>query len=227
LTFLVGLYGAGPKESNSTLNSSTSYVYICIGPRAQPLATSRSERSVLQLSAMCNCEETPMNIHGYEIKAFADLRNADLYDADLHKADLYGANLHEADLHGANLRYADLQRADLQNADLRNVDLWDADLHGADLRDANLRGADLHGANLRNADLHGVDLHGADLHGADLRGADLDYSCWPLWCGSKGAKLDSEQIDQLCLHLYWVAGTTIGSIEERAQRAATKRHVQL
>jgi len=123
-----------------------------------------------------------MNVHGYEIKAYADLRGV-----DLHRADLY-----------------------------------DADLHGADLRNANLRNADL-----RNAGRRDADLHGAGLHGADLRGANLDYSCWPLWCGSKEVKLDSEQIDQLCLHLYWVAGTAIGNIEKRAQRAAAKRHVQL
>ena len=42
-------------------------------------------------------------------------------------------------------------------------------------------------ADLSEADLRGADLSGADLRGADLRRADIDYACWPLWCGSKGA----------------------------------------
>jgi hypothetical protein len=90
---------------------------------------------------------------------------------------------------------------------------------------ANLRGADL-----CRADLRGANLRGADLCRADLRGAYLDYSCWPLWCGSRGVKLDSQQIDQLCLHLYWVVGPRTGiakAIKARAIRAAKKRNVEL
>ena len=57
------------------------------------------------------------------------------------------------------------------------------------LRGANLSGADLSGAYLRGAYLRGADLSGANLRGADLRGADLDFSCWPLWCGSLAVKV--------------------------------------
>ena len=91
--------------------------------------------------------------------------------------------------------YEDGVRADLRGADLR-----DADLRDADLRDADLRGADLRGADLRGADLHGADLHGANLRGADLHGANLDYSVWPLWCGSLYMKVDSRIAEQLAYH---------------------------
>ena len=67
---------------------------------------------------------------------------------------------------------------------------------GANLRGANLRGADLYGA-----DLYGADLRGANLYGADLRGADLDFSCWPLWCGSKNVKADDRLVAQLIFHV--------------------------
>ena len=60
---------------------------------------------------------------------------------------------------------------------------------------ADLRRADLCGANLR-----GADLRGANLRGADLRGADLDYSCWPLWCGSLFPKIDKRLACQLLYH---------------------------
>lgn len=40
----------------------------------------------------------------------------------------------------------------------------------------------------------------ANLRGADLRGADLDYSCWPLWCGSLDVKVDRRIAAQLAYH---------------------------
>ena len=127
-----------------------------------------------------------MKVNGYEIKAGADLRDADLR----------GANLQDADLRGANLQDADLWRANLRGANLGGANLQDADLRGADLRSANLRGAGLKGA-----DLEGANLGGANLWGANLQGANLDFSCWPLWCGSFGVKLDDDQIGQLAYHL--------------------------
>ena len=70
-----------------------------------------------------------------------------------------------------------------------------------DLSYANLRGADLRGANLRGADLRGANLRGANLSDADLRGANLDYSCYPLWCGSLHLKADKRLACQLAYHL--------------------------
>ena len=60
--------------------------------------------------------------------------------------------------------------------------------------------ADLKGANLRGANLRGAGLWGAVLRGADLRGADLDYSCFPLWCGSKGMIVDRRIAAQIAAH---------------------------
>ena len=100
-----------------------------------------------------------------------------------------------------DLRGADLSDADLRGADLRRADLRRADLSDADLSDADLRGADLRRADLRGADLRRADLRGADLSDADLRGADLDYSCYPLWCGSLHLKADKRLACQLAYHL--------------------------
>ncbi len=65
---------------------------------------------------------------------------------------------------------------------------------------ADLRWADLRGARLIGARLSGADLSGARLNGADLTGADIDYSCWPLWCGSKSVKVDDKIARQLAAH---------------------------
>ena len=64
-----------------------------------------------------------------------------------------------------------------------------------DLRSADLREADLSGANLREAN-----LRWADLRWADLSGADVDFSCWPLWCGSLDVKIDKRIFCQLLYH---------------------------
>ena len=78
----------------------------------------------------------------------------------------------------------------------RKQAILDYDLKGADLSGANLKGADLSGANLIGADLRRVGLNGAN-----LSGASLDYSCYPLSCGSLHLKADKRLACQLAYHL--------------------------
>ena len=76
-----------------------------------------------------------------------------------------------------------------------------ANFQDADLRDKDLQGEDLRGANFQDADLRGVNLRAANLQDADLRGANVDYSEWPLWCGSLDAYIDDRIAIQLLYHL--------------------------
>ncbi len=55
-------------------------------------------------------------------------------------------------------------------------------------------------ANLQEADLQEANLQRANLRGADLRGANLDFSCLPLWCGSRGMKVDKRIAMQIAAH---------------------------
>ena len=55
-------------------------------------------------------------------------------------------------------------------------------------------------AALRHADLQGANLQGAKLQDANMQGADLDYSCLPLWCGSKGMIVDWRIAAQIAAH---------------------------
>ena len=72
---------------------------------------------------------------------------------------------------------------------------------GTDGESADLSNADLSNADLRYADLRYADLSYADLSNANLRYADLDFSCWPLWCGSKNVKADDRLVAQLIFHV--------------------------
>lgn len=80
------------------------------------------------------------------------------------------------------------------------ADLRGADLRGANLRGANLRAARLASASLADASLADANLRGANLRGADFSGADIDYSCWPLWCGSLDVTVDARIARQLAYH---------------------------
>jgi hypothetical protein len=126
---------------------------------------------------------------------------ADLSSADLGGVNLSNAYLRRANLRGANLMCANLKGANLYNANLRSANLMCADLKGANLYNANLRGANLHNANLQGADLQVANLMYANLQGADLRGANLDFSCWPLHCGSTKVIADDRLVAQMILHL--------------------------
>ncbi len=90
---------------------------------------------------------------------------------------------------------------DLSGANLRGANLRGANLSDADLSDADLSGANLSDADLSDADLSGANLSDADLSDADLSDADLDYSCYPLWCGSLHLKADKRLACQLAYHL--------------------------
>ena len=69
------------------------------------------------------------------------------------------------------------------------------------LEGLDLSGQDMVGIDLSGFDLHGVILARADLRKADLRGANLDYSSFPLWCGSFQMKVDTRFVWQLIAHL--------------------------
>ena len=136
----------------------------------------------------------------FEALHHEDLSYADLHGADLSYADLQDANLHGANLSGANLHGANLSGTNLYGANLHCANLHGANLSSADLGPANLSGANLSSANLSCANLRGANLNSANLSGTNLSGADIDFSVWPLWCGSLGVKTDKRVAAQLLYH---------------------------
>lgn len=59
--------------------------------------------------------------------------------------------------------------------------------------------ADLNGAKLNKAKLNKAELNYAELNYAELNG-DIDYSAWPLWCGSTKIKVSDRIARQLAYH---------------------------
>ena len=91
-------------------------------------------------------------------------------------------------------------KRDLTMADLTEANLTRADLTEANLTRADLTRADLTRANLSMANLSDADMTGANLRWANLTRANLDFSCWPLWCGSFNAIVDRKQKIQILEH---------------------------
>ena len=92
---------------------------------------------------------------------------------------------------------------------------------------ANLRGANLSDADLRGANLSDADLRGADLRGADLRGADLDYSVWPLWCGSLMTGVDDRLVYQLLYHTLSVVKHSPNVSEDLKKDLLTQKNLAI
>lgn len=60
--------------------------------------------------------------------------------------------------------------------------------------------ANMQGADMQDADMRGANMQGANMQYADMQGANIDYSCWPLWCGSLHACVDDRIAIQLLYH---------------------------
>lgn len=60
--------------------------------------------------------------------------------------------------------------------------------------------ANMQGADMRSADMRRANMQGADMRGTDMRHANIDYSAWPLWCGSLNAHVDDRIAVQLLYH---------------------------
>ena len=55
-------------------------------------------------------------------------------------------------------------------------------------------------ASMQGEDMRGAEMNGANMQRVDMRGADIDYSVWPLWCGSLKAYVDDRIAIQLLYH---------------------------
>ena len=87
--------------------------------------------------------------------------------------------------------------------------------------------ADLSCADLICADLSRADLSRANLRGANLRGADLDYSAWPLWCGSLTADVDDRLVYQLLYHTLSVVKHSPNVSEELKKDLLTQKNLDI
>ena len=92
------------------------------------------------------------------------------------------------------------ERADMQDADMQGAKMRGAKMQYANMQYANMRGADMQYADMQGANMRGANMRGANMQDADMRGANIDYSCWPLWCGSLKAHVDDRIAIQLLYH---------------------------
>ena len=80
----------------------------------------------------------------------------------------------------------------------------DSFLEFVEINKDKLSGGLLIGADLRDAILYRTNLTCANLTGADLTGAKIDFSAWPLWCGTQNVKVDKKIAAQIATHFCWL-----------------------
>jgi len=71
----------------------------------------------------------------------------------------------------------------------------------ANMTGANMTGAYMSHANLTGATMTDANLTRANMSCANMTDAILDFSCWPLWCGSFTVRIDAQIAAQLAYHL--------------------------
>lgn len=86
-------------------------------------------------------------------------------------------------------------------ANMTGANMTGADLTGANLTGANMTGAYMSHANLTGATMTDANLTRANMSCANMTDAILDFSCWPLWCGSFTVRIDAQIAAQLAYHL--------------------------
>jgi len=101
----------------------------------------------------------------------------------------------------ANMTGANMTGADLTGANMTGANLTRANLTGANLTGANMTGAYMSHANLTGATMTDANLTRANMSCANMTDAILDFSCWPLWCGSFTVRIDAQIAAQLAYHL--------------------------
>jgi len=115
---------------------------------------------------------------------------------------------------GKGIEVAVKQGISLAHADLRHIDLDNRDLSGGEFTSADFRNSRLSRTDFRGANLWDAEFHGANMHGMDIRGAGIDFTSWPLWCGSVGVIVDEKQARQILAHAFnatkafWPGGLT-------------------
>ena len=100
-----------------------------------------------------------------------------------------------ANMQSAHMRSANMQSANMQSAHMRSADMQCANMQRADMQCADMRYADMQCADMRYAD-----MRYANLRNANMQRANIDYSAWPLWCGSLKAHVDDRIAIQLLYH---------------------------
>lgn len=117
------------------------------------------------------------------------------------------ANFSGYDLSHLNFGGKNLEGAIFRGADLSDTSFCGACLRKTDMRYAKLTGASFSYANLSYSDLRHANITNARFHFTILEGANIDFSSWPLWCGSINAILCDKLKAQILYHTISVVGT--------------------
>lgn len=170
------------------------------------------QRVVLNNVCFRNCNMTNCN-----------LARASIAKCDFTEVDLKFSNLASAVTRSSSFIYANLTESNFSHACFEQTDLQNAILTRSDLSRAHFCTS-----SLRNAEMNLCKMYLTDFSGTDLSGANLDFSAWPLWCGTGHVIADARLAEQLAAHFcalncddpeYLVARAAILEFATKSHRA--------
>jgi uncharacterized protein YjbI with pentapeptide repeats len=94
-----------------------------------------------------------------------------------------------------NFEYSDLSDSIIENCEFINCNFYHCDMDNCYLKNSIFR----------ECNIKMVNLLRTDLTNADFSTSNIDYSSFPLWCGSFNVILDDKQKQQLLYHLLRIA----------------------
>jgi len=130
-----------------------------------------------------------------------DISEAELYNADLYNVDFSHTKLRDSNLSGSILTNSVFYRTDISWVNMKCVSGTNVTFNQSNLGWSDFSGADLKNSIFRNSRLTGVNFINVKLNGTRLYNNDIDFSCFPLFCGSLDIKCDEKLFQQLAYHL--------------------------
>lgn len=109
-----------------------------------------------------------------------------------------------------NFDYTDFSWEDLSGVDFSGSSLVCCNFRGANCTGANFSGATCDGSIFESTtcldtlfiktNLRNTNFRGTIITGSDFTGSIFEFTCWPLWRGSVGAKIDKKIACQLLFY---------------------------
>ncbi len=116
------------------------------------------------------------------------------------KLDLKNKKLQECDWENCKFENCNFEYSDLSSSCIENCEFIDCNFYHCDMNNGCLTNSIF-----RDCDVRVVNLLMTDLTNTDFSTSNIDYSTFPLWCGSFDVILDDEQKQQLLYHLLRIA----------------------
>ena len=114
--------------------------------------------------------------------------------------DFSNCHLEDAVLDGMSFRNCNFSFAMMKGASMVQTDFTRCNLSNVQLRDAKMMFASFDHCNLKRAKLNYADIRQVNFYRSELIDINIDFSSWPMWCGTKNSIVGEKLAQQIAAH---------------------------